>query len=84
MQKILHPFFAILLIALLNFSGIAVKNHADFNAENMVYICKSEGAYAYHLTDKCRGLSNCKHDIIRVSITEAYKLGKKKICGWED
>lgn len=84
MQKLLLPFFSFLLIALLNLSGISKNNHSDFKAENMVYVCKSEGAYAYHLTKKCRGLGNCKHDIIQVSIAEAYKLGKKKLCGWED
>jgi len=84
MLKLLQHFLAILLVAVLNFSVISTNNHADYRAENMVYICKSEGAYAYHLTNKCRGLSNCKHDIIQDSITEAYKLGKNKLCGWED
>lgn len=48
-----------------------------------VYICDSKGAKKYHLTKDCRGLSNCKHDIIKKSKADAQKLGLT-LCGWED
>lgn len=49
-----------------------------------VYICDSSGATKYHYTKSCRGLNACKHQIIKVSLTEAIKKGKKTLCGWED
>jgi len=48
-----------------------------------VYICKSTGAKKYHLTESCRGLSNCKAEIGKVKLSEAKNQGKT-ICGWED
>lgn len=51
---------------------------------NYVYICDSSGATKYHLTSKCRGLSTCKHDILKVTIEQARSKGKKTLCGWED
>jgi hypothetical protein len=48
-----------------------------------VYLCNSIGGKKYHYTKNCRGLSNCKHDIISVSLKKAQTLGKT-LCGWED
>jgi 5-bromo-4-chloroindolyl phosphate hydrolysis protein len=47
-----------------------------------VYLCDSKGGRKYHLTDHCRGLSNCTHKIIKVTLDEAKKRGKT-LCGWE-
>ena len=59
---------------------IAFKSDQDV----MVYICDSKGAKKYHLVKNCRGLSNCKHDIIKVSLKTAVSKGKEDLCGWED
>jgi hypothetical protein len=48
-----------------------------------VYLCDSEGGKKYHFTESCRGLSNCKHRIVKVTLEEAKGLGKG-LCGWED
>lgn len=48
-----------------------------------VYICKGKSSKKYHLTKKCRGLSNCATDISEVSLEAAKKLGRG-LCGWED
>lgn len=51
--------------------------------ESDVYICVSKGAKRYHLTKTCKGLSNCKHTIKKVTLTEAKEMGLT-LCGWED
>lgn len=52
-------------------------------ADKEVYICDSKTATKYHYNDKCRGLSNCKHDIVKIKLTVAEKDGRT-LCGWED
>lgn len=48
----------------------------------MVYLCNSSTGKKYHLKENCRGLSNCQHRIIKVTLEEAKKRGKT-LCGWE-
>lgn len=51
--------------------------------ESDVYICVSKGAKRYHFTKTCKGLSNCKHTIKKVTLNEAKGMGLT-LCGWED
>lgn len=53
-------------------------------AQRYVYICDSEYATKYHLVDDCRGLSNCKSDIVQVTLDEARDYYDRSLCGWED
>lgn len=48
-----------------------------------VYICNSKGAKKYHLKEFCRGLSACKHEVVKVTLKEAKEKGLE-LCGWED
>lgn len=48
-----------------------------------VYVCVSKGAKKYHYDKSCKGLSNCKHTIKKVSLSEAQNMGLS-LCGWED
>lgn len=50
--------------------------------ETSVYLCNSSGGKKYHYSKSCRGLSNCQHEIIKVTLEEAKKRGKT-LCGWE-
>jgi hypothetical protein len=52
--------------------------------ETMVYLCDSSSATAYHFNRNCRGLSNCKHEIIKVTKQDAIDNYERKLCGWED
>lgn len=45
-----------------------------------VYVCTGSYAYAYHSNSHCRGLNNCKADIVFVTISKAKKMGNKKAC----
>lgn len=49
--------------------------------QTMVYICDSKGAIRYHYRSDCRGLSNCKHRIIRVPLNQAME--SRTLCKWE-
>ncbi|MDH4472988.1 MAG: hypothetical protein QE487_10315 [Fluviicola sp.] len=48
-----------------------------------VYICDSKDAKKFHLVEKCRGLSNCKHEIVFVTRETATQRGLT-LCGFED
>lgn len=64
------------LTILLNLNGTSIK-------VSDVYLCDSSGGKKYHYSKNCRGLSNCKHEIIKVSLKKALTLGKT-LCGYED
>ncbi len=51
--------------------------------ETNVFICGSTGAKKYHYKETCRGLSSCKHEIVKTSLKKAQGLGLS-LCGWED
>ena len=51
--------------------------------EQDVYLCITKGGKKYHFDIDCRGLSNCKGEIIKVTLKEAKDKGKT-ICGYED
>jgi len=42
-------------------------------APTTVYICDSPHAIRYHLTKDCKGLRNCSHRIVMISVDEAKK-----------
>jgi len=48
----------------------------------MVYICVRDRAYAYHSTPNCRALKKCQGHIKKVTIEEAFRLDRRKPCGW--
>lgn len=70
-------FFAPQLIS--NPSQVKPTTHVHQN--ETVYICDSEGATKYHSKNNCRGLNNCKADIVPISKKEAIQLGREE-CGW--
>lgn len=47
-----------------------------------VYICKGAKGKKYHLRADCRGLSNCKHKIVKMKLEDTKKNGFT-LCGWE-
>ncbi|TRZ46468.1 hypothetical protein DMZ48_02285 [Robertkochia solimangrovi] len=53
------------------------------SSETKVYICKGPSSKKYHLTPKCRGLSNCSTKVYETTLKEAREL-KRTLCGWED
>lgn len=55
----------------------------SFTTESDVYLCNSKGGKKYHFTKDCKGLSNCKAEIIKVTLSDAKAKGKT-ICGYED
>ena len=82
MRKVAKIILPIIFAGMIGLSFTA-DNPTSALDENKVYICDSEGAYAYHYNKNCRGLKNCKHDILYVTKEEAIRRGKKKFCGYE-
>ena len=75
MKKIL-PLFGLLILT-------SFRVPTDSTKEKEVYLCNSKTATKYHYIKNCRGLSNCKHEIIKVTLSKA-KEQKRSLCGWED
>ncbi|HSD14096.1 MAG TPA: hypothetical protein VLB74_05575, partial [Flavobacterium sp.] len=61
---------------------LAIVSLTSFSTQE-VYICVSPSAKKYHYNENCRGLSNCKHEIKKVSKSSALDKGLE-LCGWED
>lgn len=70
------------MIKLLLSSALFVVLSASSNSTK-VYICDSENSVAYHYTKTCRGIKQCKHDVLEVTIDKAKEKGLR-LCGWED
>lgn len=51
--------------------------------ENSVFICGPRGAKKYHYSENCRGLTACRHEIIKTSLKQAQGYGLT-LCGLED
>lgn len=51
--------------------------------ETSVYICGPTGAKKYHYKEHCRGLTACRHELTKVSVSQAQGYGLT-LCGWED
>lgn len=75
--------FTIILLScfLTSFASDDVKNENKGEQENTVWVCTGKGAKKYH-SEKCRGVKQCKSEIIKVSEAKAKKMGltKCKIC----
>ena len=67
----------------LSFS-LLILSTTSFNAsDSNVYLCQGKYSKKYHLSKTCRGLSNCKAAIVKVTLSDAKQKGKT-LCGWED
>ena len=57
-------------------------NELTTTSKDTVYICGSGKGRKYHLTEHCRGLSNCSTKTVKTTLKQATKEGKT-LCGWE-
>lgn len=48
--------------------------------EVTVYICNSEGAYAFHSRKGCSGLKRCKHEVLALTKSEAISSYGRRAC----
>ena len=72
--------FAAIALVLLSLCLCACSNGGRNNDTEMVYICVSETAYAYHSNKYCQGLENCTHEIRKVSKNEAEEKYGRRPC----
>ena len=80
MKRVLICFVAILFFVC---SCSSCSNPPSYGEnEEMVYICVSNTAYAYHKNESCQGLQRCTHEIKEVSRKEAEEKYRRKPCRW--
>jgi len=79
-------YFLIILLSLLTYSANSVSKPINTKTptETYVYICTGSYSTKYHYNKNCRGLSNCKSDIVKTSLSKAKNQYKRTLCGWED
>lgn len=63
--------------------GSIFLNNVSCTPVHTVYICDSNGAKRYHYTVGCRGLNNCQHEILKVTLEHARQKGRD-LCHLED
>jgi hypothetical protein len=56
--------------------------NATCKESSTVYVCNNGSGKKYHLRSGCRGLSNCNHQLISISLEKARHQGKT-LCKWE-
>lgn len=66
--------FLAFLISCLPFFGFSPAN---FLKVDYVYICQGPYSKVYHKSNECRGLSNCSTKILKVTLEEAVKMGRR-------
>lgn len=73
--------FATLLLATASVS-MSGYDAARTQEVTTVYVCTGGYATKYHSSYDCRGLSNCKGDVVSMSESDAIKKGRSrcKIC----
>jgi hypothetical protein len=82
MKKVLFTLLLFVTLTGVFTSCVNDSKPSDSNTTETVYVCNSETSYAYHKSSNCRGLSNCTHEVIKVTVTEAKRKNKRpcKIC----
>ena len=66
-----------------SFAETADYDSIETHTTSTVYMCKSKGAKKYHYKETCRGLNNCKHEVVKIEKKDAENRGLG-LCGWED
>jgi hypothetical protein len=69
-----------LLITVTAFSPVKTTHRSGTEKTAAVYICNSPTAYVYHSTENCRGLQNCTHQILQVSLSDAIDKYRRRAC----
>lgn len=66
--------FLTLLVSSLLFTGFTP---ISLHKVDYVYICQGPYSKVYHKSNECRGLSHCSTKIVKVSLEEAVKMGRR-------
>ena len=79
-MKILNQIAILFLIATTtityNPSSRSYRAVSSITKTNVVYVCDGKYATKYHDSANCRGLGNCKGDIVKMTIDQARNNGK--------
>ena len=84
MSRIIFIVFMFLIASKSNASDTIKVSNLCYNSTEYnqnVVVCTGQYAYAYHSTNNCPGLSNCKGNLYVVTQEDAiYKYGRKACC----
>lgn len=80
MRKLLIA--AALMLPMMLCGSSASSGTAVGKSENIVYVCTGKSAKKYHKSSRCKGLRNCKGDIVKIERSRAEAMGKTpcRIC----
>ena len=78
MKKLLLTLMPLALIAIILFGTNALANQTSKPTKGggTVYICNSQGSYAYHSSKGCAALNRCSSSIKAVSAASAKSQGR--------
>lgn len=80
MKKLLIA--AALMLPMMLCGSSASNGTAVGKSENTVYVCTGKSAKKYHKSSSCKGLRNCKGDIVVMEKNRAEAMGRRpcRIC----
>lgn len=55
---------------------ITTESDTQDTNDRMVYICTGKSSKRYHATPKCKGLDNCRGEIVKVTVQKAKSMGR--------
>ena len=60
----------------------AQPQHTETSAETYVLICTGRNSKRYHNNAQCKGLTNCRAEIHKVTLSKAVEMGRTpcKLC----
>jgi len=78
-------FTLVAFIALVTVTTAFVPSAASLSDSHVckttyVYVCTGPYGRVYHSSQSCRGLNNCKGDIVKVSLSDAINKYNRRAC----
>lgn len=73
----------ILLILLCSaFLGATPTGDTPSEKTTYVYVCTGSSSVAYHTSTRCKGLTNCRASVKKVTLEEAIRMNRRpcKLC----
>ena len=76
-------YFISKIIIVLTVMLVGAMAYSSNMTTTYVYVCNGPSSKAYHYSPNCKGLQKCSKQIVKITLDEAKKKGRK-LCGYED
>lgn len=72
----------LLLVGVTSFSAVNPEPSTSKSKDEIVYVCTGKSSKRYHKYSGCKGLNNCRGDVVKVSMSRAKSMRRTpcKIC----